>query len=58
VRYACIAAPLVAAHPSAQRAALPGGTAGAGDRRLAYERELGRPFLIFSDLTEGEIDAR
>jgi hypothetical protein len=56
-RYSCIAALVPGANPT-ERAAMPGGVAGTAERRAATERQLGRTFLIFSDLAQGEIDGR
>lgn len=57
-RYSCLATYTTDERAVEEQPQVPGGVAGTADRRAGYERRLGRTFVIFSDLTEGEIDQR
>jgi hypothetical protein len=56
VRYSCAAVFAIGDSNAGLRAQALAGAASNADRRAAYERQLGRPFAVFSDLAESALD--
>jgi hypothetical protein len=56
VRYSCAAVFAIGDSTAGLRTQVLAGAASNADRRAAYERQLGRPFVVFSDLAESALD--